>query len=379
MKYCKKCLQPDTRPGIYFNENQICGACLYEDEKASIDWAKREEDLLQTAEWAKREANRRNVAYDCIIGVSGGKDSTFQAFYVREKLGLNALLVNCVPAEITTVGKKNIDNLSSQGFDILHISPNPVTAKKLAKKGFYEYGNMQKASEYCLWASAYRTAIHMDIPLVIQGENAALTLGVSKNLQSDDDAFGVFNSNTLRGGCVDIWLMDGLSKRELYFYQSPSKEEYESANLKSIWLQYYTKEWSQVGNTDFSVARGLVGRYESCLHDIGMYRRYTSLDDDLYIANQMIKYLKFGFGSATDLACYDIREGRLTRDDAIWLINEYDGKCGDMYVKYACDYMGITEHEFWATVDKFVNTDLFYKSENSGKWTPKFKVGYDFC
>jgi N-acetyl sugar amidotransferase len=378
MKYCKKCLQPDTRPNIYFNENQICGACLYEESKSSIDWKQRKSKLNEIADWAREKSNKCNAFYDCVIGVSGGKDSTFQAFYAKEKLGLNPLLVNCMPGKITEAGKQNIDNLSSHGFDIFHLRPNPVIAKKLALKGFCEYGNIQKSSEYCLWASAYRTAIQMSIPLVVQGENAALTLGVSKNLNVDDNAFGVFDSNTLKGGGIEVWLDDDITERMLSLYKAPSKEDYDSQGIRSIWLQYYTKEWSQSKNADFAIARGLIGRNEKSLYDIGMFRRSTSLDCDLYIANQMIKYLKFGFGSSTDLVCYDIREGLISREDAIWLVNEYDGKCGEQYIQYACDYMGITKQAFWNVVDKFVNKDLFYKCDISGKWLPKFIVGQDY-
>ena len=379
MKYCKKCLQPDTRPGIYFSENQICGACLYEESKISIDWNERERELHRIAQWAKLESVKRNLDYDCVIGVSGGKDSTFQSFYARDKLGLHPLLVNCMPDEITEVGRYNIENLASHGFDIFHIRPNPVIAKQLAKKGFYEYGNIQKASEYCLWSSAYRVAVKWSIPLVIQGENAALTLGVSSGLNTDDDAFGIFNSNTLQGGDVSIWEDDGITAKMLYLYSAPTKKEYDSQNIRSIYLQYYCKEWSQVGNADFAIGRGLRGRDREDLHDLGMSRRYTSLDCDLYIANQMIKYLKFGFGATTDLVCYDIREERISRADAIWLVNEYDGKCGEQYLKYACDYIGINESEFWQVTDQYVNKGLFEKDKKSKKWIPKFSVGDDFA
>jgi N-acetyl sugar amidotransferase len=378
VKYCKKCLQPDTRPGIYFDENQVCGACLYEENKASIDWQKREQELKSIAVWAKDEKTKRGVAYDCIVGVSGGKDSTFQAFYAKEKLGLHPLLVNCMPDDITEVGKYNIENLSSHGFDIFHIRPNPVVAKKLAKKSFFEYGNIVKASEYCLYASAFKIAVQMNIPLVIQGENAALTLGVSNGLKTDDDAFGIFSANTLKGGGTDIWEGDGITKDMLYLYNPPSKEEYTEKNIRSIYLQFYAKEWSQILNTEFSVARGLRGRDRDDLHDLGVYRRYTALDTDLVIANQMMKYLKFGFGATTDLVCYDIREGRLSREDALWLVNEYDGKCGEKYIEYTCNYLNISKEEFWQVVDKYVNTALFGKNTQSGKWLPKFKVGTDF-
>ena len=101
------------------------------------------------------------------------------------------------------------------------------------------------------------------------------------------------------------------------------------------------------------------------------------MDSDLQIANQMIKYLKFGFGFATDEACYDIREGRLTREDAKWLVQEYDGCCGEKYIDITCNYLGITVEEFWSVVDKYVNKKLFFK-DDKGKWSPKFTVGEDF-
>lgn len=376
MKYCKKCLQPDTRPGIFFNNEGVCGACLYEESKKTIDWSKREQELKEIAEWAKSKKR----PYDCVIGVSGGKDSTFQAIYAKEKLGLHVLLVNCEPDGITQVGKKNMENLLelSGGFDCIRIRPNPVVAKALTKQSFLKYGNIVKPSEYPLWVSAYRIAVMFDIPLIIQGENAALTLGVSSTGQSQDgNAFNVSKLNTINGFNVDEWVSDDVSKDDLYFYGFPTPEEFKGKDIRAIWLQYYVKEWSQVYNADFAVARGLVGRSEEKLKDIGRYRRYTALDSDFQIPNQMIKYLKFGFGFATDEACYDIREGRISREEAKWLIEQYDGKCGAQYIKDFCDYIDISVEQFWSVVDKYVNKDLFYKSE-AGEWTPKFVIGEDF-
>lgn len=380
MRYCKRCLQPDTRPGIKFNDEGICYACLYEDEKKTIDWDERFFELKEIADDAKRESRKRGNAYDCVIGVSGGKDSTFQAVYVKEKLGLRPLLVNCMPDEITAVGQHNIDNLNklSGGFDIISLKLNPVIAKKIARKSFFERGNIIAGSEYCLWASAYIIANKFDIPLIIQGENAALTLGTVLKQDVSGNAFNVNKLDTLRGFNVDELIEGtGISSDEMYFYKLPNIDEMKAKGIRAIWLQYYAKEWSQVWNADFSIARGLWGRTEVDLHDIGRYRRYTALDSDLQIANQMVKYLKFGFGFATDEACYDIREGRLTREDAIWLVKEYDGKCGEQYIKAACEYLSITEEEFWKVVDKYVNRELFYK-DNNGRWLPRFEVGKDY-
>ena len=377
MRYCKRCLQPDTRPGIIFDDEQICFACRYEESKATIDWEQRHAELQAFADEAKAEAKKRGNTYDCIIGVSGGKDSTFQAVYAKEKLGLNPLLINCMPDEITEIGRKNIENLNNLGFDIISIRPNPIVAKKLARKSFFERGNIIAASEYCLWASSYIMAVKFNIPLIIQGENAALTLGAAKNQETTGNAFSVMQLETIRGASVDSFvdLSNNITEKDLFLYKIPTVEEMQAKGIKAIFLQYYTKEWSQVTNADFAIARGLTGRSDD-LHDLGRYRRYSALDCDLQIPNQMIKYLKFGFGYATDEICYDIREGRFSREDGKWYVNEYDGLCGEKYIDAACRYLSITKEEFWEVVDKYVNRDLFEKVD--GKWKPKFTVGEDY-
>lgn len=377
MRYCKRCLQPDTRPGIVFDDEQVCFACRYEESKATIDWNAREAELKAIADEAKAESIKRGNTYDCIIGVSGGKDSTFQAVYAKEKLGLNPLLINCMPDEITEIGAKNINNLNNLGFDIISIRPNPIVAKKLARKSFFERGNIIAASEYCLWASAYIMAEKFNIPLIIQGENAALTLGTAKNQDTSGDAFSVVQLETIRGASVSSFvdLSNNITEKDLFLYKIPDVDSMKAKGVKAVFLQYYAKEWSQVYNADFAIARGLTGRTDD-LHDLGRYRRYTALDSDLQIVNQMIKYLKFGFGYATDEICYDIREGRFSREDGKWYVNEYDGLCGQKYIDDACRYLSITEEEFWQVVDRYVNTDLFEKKD--GRWVKKFTVGEDY-
>lgn len=377
MRYCKKCLQTDTRPGILFDENQVCYACKFEESKASIDWAAREQELRDIAEEAKAESKKRGNIYDCVIGVSGGKDSTFQAVYAKEKLGLNPLLINCAPDEITEVGAKNITNLNKLGFDIISIRLNPNVCKKLARKSFLERGNIIAASEYCLWASSYIMADKFNIPLIIQGENAALTLGTAKNQEATGNAFSVVQLETLRGASVESFvdLSNNITEKDLFFYKIPDIDSMTQKGIKAIFLQYYAKEWSQIYNADFAIARGLQQRDDE-LHEIGRYRRASALDSDLQIPNQMIKYLKFGFGFTTDEVCYDIREGRLTREEAKWHVNEYDGLCGQKYIDAACKYLSITVDEFWEVVDRYVNKDLFEKID--GKWVKKFTVGEDY-
>ena len=376
MRYCKKCVQPDTRPGIFFSEDSICGACLYEEEKKNIDWTKRKRDLKEIAESAKKEARVRNCNYDCAIGVSGGKDSTFQSIYAREELGLHPLLVNSEPEGITEAGRKNIENLKNLGFDVISLRPNPQVMKKLVKKDFYEVLNPVKVTEFSLWASTYIIVDKFNIPLIIQGENAALTLGVSKTGTGvGDDALLVDQQDTLTSGW-ERYVGDGVTERDLFMFHY-DREAIRAKGIRAIWLQYYTREWSQTGNAEFAVSRGLQGRINDPLLT-GRLSPYISVDSDMQILNQMLKYYKLGFGFMTDDTCYHIRDGKLSRDEAIKLVEQYDGKCGQRYIDEFCAYIDITAEEFWQVVDRFVNKKLFQEDPTTGKWKPLFKVGYDF-
>lgn len=374
MRYCKKCIQPDTRPRIIFDEEGVCFACRYAESLDSIDWEARQKELKKIAEWAK---NNSNGGYDCVIGVSGGKDSTFQALYAKDNLGLNPLLVNSVPEEITEIGKHNIDNLARLGFDMFMIRPNPNIMRQLIKRDFYKYCNPQKVTEYTLWASAYQVALVFKIPLIIQGENAGLTLGVTKGLGTDGDATNVFKSNTLATAAIEEYGKE-VDSKYLQLYRFPDRKLLNQSGIRAIWLQYYVKEWSSRKNAEFAIAHGLKVRDDEAMREAGRYTRYNALDSDMNIYNQMLKYYKFGFGFATDEACYDIREGQITREEGIKLVKEYDGKCGERFIKAFCKYIDISVEDFWCVVDKFVNKNLFQKNQKTGKWEPKFEVGVDF-
>ena len=363
MKLCEKCIQPDTRPGIYFDENNVCGACLWEVEKKSIDWNKRFQELQKIADWAKSVSS----TYDCVIGVSGGKDSTFQAITARDRLGLRCLLVNAAPDVITDLGKKNLENLKQLGFDIISLKPNPKIYKKLIKRDFYKYLNPVKITEYSLWSSAFIIADKFDIPLVIQGENPSLTLGVSETgLKKDDNALDADLQNTLKSGWAEYCEIDGISEEDLFFFHY-DKQNLIKKNIRAIWIQYYLKEWSMRANADFAKKYGLEEKDESFdLHEIGTYLRFNQLDSDLAPLNQMLKFIKFGFGITMDNVCYDIRENILSRSEAIKLVKEYDGQCSENYIQNFCDYVSISEDEFWSTVEKFRGPMWIRNSEK--KW-----------
>lgn len=373
MRYCQKCVQPDTRPHIKFDKNEVCYACLYSEEARHVDWEERERQLFEIAEWAK---SCSKGGYDCTIGISGGKDSTVQALTARDKLGLNCLLVNCAPDNITEVGRHNLENLVCHGFDMVSFRPNPKIIRKLTRRSFYEYGNPVKPSEYSLWAVTYQTALAFKIPLIIQGENYGLTLGTIDSSGIDDNAMNVNLTHTLAGGNASDWTSDVIDYRDLLLYQFPDKQKLMRAGIRAIYLQYYLKNWYFSGNTDFAIAHGLRGRPGHDPNLTGRLNPYNAVDSDMQIVNQMLKYYKLGFGFVTDEVCDDIRGGRLSREEAIKLVEKYDGKCDERYIREFCEYIDISLEEFWQVADRFVNKKLFRKDPATGKWKPLFKVGY---
>ena len=130
MEFCKSCLYPNTKPGLTFNHDGVCSACLNHKEKNKIDWDERKQHFIEIIE---KFRSRDGSNYDCIIPVSGGKDSTYQAYFVKKEFGLNPLLVNFIPRDLVPLGRKNIENLKKLGFDYIEFTPNPITYRKLAK------------------------------------------------------------------------------------------------------------------------------------------------------------------------------------------------------------------------------------------------------
>ena len=354
MKICKRCIQPNSRPGLYFDDNRVCGACIWEEQKKTIDWDKREKELDGIVKWAKQT---KKGNYDCAIGISGGKDSTKQALTARDRLGLHCLLVNGEPEGITDVGKHNIENLKNLGFDVITLRPNPKVTKKLVRRDFYKYLNPIKITEYSLYSSTYIIAGKFDIPLIIQGENPGLTLGTSlTGVGTNSDALRADELDTLKSGWREYLEVEGITENDLYFFHYDRKK-LEQKGIKGIWIQYFLREWSPKANAEFSREHGFMYREKDFdPKSIGTYSPYFQLDSDMVQVNQLLKYVKFGFGQCMDHACYDIRDGLLTRDEAINLVKKYDGKCSEKYIKKFCDYIDISLEEFWNVSNRFRGT-----------------------
>ena len=372
LKYCKKCLQPNTRPNVVFSDYGTCPICVYTDEIKNIDWEERFQILLDLVARYKNRSKRH--AYDCIVGVSGGKDSTRQALFIRDKLGLRPLLVcSSYPAsQVSDIGVNNLSNLIEMGFDVIISAPSPVEWKKLIRESFFKFTNWARSAELSYFSSVPRIAINYGIKLIIWGENTAIQVGDISTLGKNGyDANNLRNSNTLSSG--HTWMLNsGYLLKKITPYIFPTISEYDNANLNVIFLGWFLGDWSLKRNAAFSSVYGLQHRHEPA--DItGDIEGFSNLDEDWHLMNQMIKYYKFGFGKVTESVCERIRAGEISRQEGINLIERFDGKCGKKYIDSFCDYIGINEEVFWRHVKKSVNKSLF--EIKSGVIVPKFRVG----
>lgn len=187
------------------------------------------------------------------------------------------------------------------------------------------------------------------------------------------DGNNLRHMNTLSGGDVSWLLGAEIKKNQILQYTYPTEKEMIESNLRIIFLGYFWKDWSLIDNGNFSALRGLDVRNERPW-EIGDPVGISALDENWVTVNQMIKYLKFGFGRVTDYLNEDIRLGRISRENAIKICGKYDGKCSDIYVQTFSDYIGITVEQFWSQVDLAVNKKLFIR-RGMGVYEPVFEIG----
>jgi len=372
MKYCTRCLQPDTRPNTIFSPEGICPACKYFDALQLVDWSERLEILQELLSRYKR---KRGQFHDCIIGVSGGKDSTRQALFLRDKLGLNPLLV-CLtypPDQLTDRGAANLSNLIELGFDLVVTAPGPQTWKALKREGFRRFANSFRSTEMALFASVPQIAIKYGIKLIMWGENPALQLGDMKTLgRNGYDGNNLRYMNTLSTGLE--WMLDfGVSKFELLLYKYPAIDEFYKHDLQIVYLGWFLGDWSLVNNAGYACGNGIEIRSDG-VETTGDLYGVTALDEDFTPVNQLIKYYKYGFGRVTDYVNEEIRFGRINRKDGVTLVEKYDGAYDERYIYEYCNYLEISTAEFWSIVKASTNRSLF-RVDRYGYLHRKFVVG----
>lgn len=362
---CARCVNPNTRPNIVFDADGICPVCRFEEEKrrGQIDWDGRRREIEEISAWGRAHTK---CAYDCIVTVSGGKDSLRQAVFARDDLGMNPLLVSCVypPEQMHERGAANLANLIELGFDTLSIGLDPQTWKTLMRQGFLKYGNWARSTEMALYAIPIHAAIAYKVPLIFYGENPVMTIG-ERHGRVDGDAGRLKQGNTIAGGPLPLF-PPGMTPADTHFYFYPSDDDMEYAQLRLVYLGYYIPDWAGHRNAAFAKERGLQVRTETP-DQTGDLWGFTGLDEDFRLVNQFIKFVKFGFGHVTDQAVEAINSGMMTREEALGLVREYDGKCDPKFITAFCRYLEIDESEFWKIVESYRGADV-WKRGFDGEW-----------
>ena len=377
MKYCKKCLTTSLRPNALFNADGVCIPCEHSanlNKKSYMPHL----DTLRSMVQENKAKRKKHPKYDCIVGVSGGKDSTRQAHWVRDRLGLNPLLVCCgyPPLQMTDIGADNISNLISMGFDVEVITPAPQSSAQLSLASFKQFGNVCKSTEMALYSAVPRIAISKKIPLILWGENDALQVGDSEAAGKNYfDANNLRNLNTLTEGGVE-WIFNEIDAYKAEAYVYPNKESFDKSKLDIMFLGPAWDDWGLDENSIYGALTGLTLRPDD-IEITGDINGASMLDEEFTNINMMIKYFKFGFGRATDICNERIRNKTSTRDEAIILVSQYDGVCDDSIILRYCNYVNISVTEFWDTVNIYVNCDIFNIKEG-GRPERKFTVGLDY-
>lgn len=377
MRYCKNCLTTDLRPNAQFYGG-ICIACRYTSKNKSGPGSLKLEILKKLIAEAQKK-KRSKSPYDCIVGVSGGKDSTRQAHWVRDRLGLRPLLVCAAypPKQMSTVGAENLSNLISMGFDMMTVTPAPKTAAELALESFEKFGNVCKSTEMSLFSTVPRLAIEHNINIIFWGENPALQVGDSAVEGVDEfDGNNLRKLNTLTEG-GDKWIKDFVTeahKAEHYIY--PDEIRFKKKKVNIFYLGATWDDWSNEENSTYAALQGLRLRPDD-EGETGDISNASMLDEEFTNINMMLKYYKFGFGRTTDLVNEKIRDGKLSREEGIKIVKRYDGVCSDRIIKSFCDYLGIKPDKFWSITHKWVNEELF-EIQSNARPRPKFDVGIDY-
>jgi len=362
MKFCKKCLYPDTKPMLDFNSFGICSACTNFESKEKIDWSKRKEELKTILEKYKSIDSSN---YDCIIPISGGKDSHYQTYVLKEEFGLNPLVVNFHPHDFTDVGRKNIENLKKIGVDCIEFSADPTVYNKLSRFGLRELGDYEWPEHLGIFTVPVQIAVRYKIPLIIWGENTALEYGGSKEnsemkfIDRDYENTSAANYFQDKITAKDM-TKHGFELKDLKPYLFPSREEIESVGVKEIWLGSFLK-WDIFKQMEIVKKLGFNLFPEK---REGTYDNWENLDTKFTVFHDYFKWLKYGFGRATDHVSIEIRYGRLTREEGLERVKQSEGKIPTKYLSEFLDEAELTFEEFLKICDKFIDKNLFVKDGN---------------
>jgi len=339
---------PDTRPGILF-EDGLCQGCLYELEKKDIDW---------DARWNKLEVFIRNnpsgAKYDCVVAVSGGKDSYWLTHLFKEKLGLNPLLV-CVDDGFTKTkaGIHNLKNMVNEfDCDLFIYRMKAKTQKATMRYTFEEYGRPCYIIHRLIYTVPIHVAIQFHIPIVVYGENIAVTRGLKDNR----DIPNAWNQ-------LDNSVASGISLEEIVHECSIEYDDLAMAHYPfgkdittPIYMSYFIR-WDGYLNYQFARSRGF-RTLEKEWNRLGGHCNYIAIDSKGYLISSVLKYAKFDHSYITDMVCELIRTGHMDKELGMAIIEEYEGVINFVMLSDFCHILGYSQNEFYEIYDKYYEAGI---------------------
>ena len=368
MRYCKKCVYPaSSAVPLAFDENGICSGCRTSGQKMDIDWDRRRKKFEQLI---NRYKSKDGSNYDCIIPVSGGKDSYYQIHIIKD-LGLNPLLVTYHGNNYTPAGMKNLLNMREVfGCDHIFFTPSIRVLKSMNRLGQIIMGDMNWHAHAGIFTYPIRIAVQQKVPLMIWGEHGFMDLG---GMHSYNDmvefTYRYRHEHCLRGFEWYDFVEEAknygedLSEKDLVSWKYPSDDEIEEVGVRGVYISNYFP-WDANYHGPLMIEK--YGFMESEEPFERTYRKMSNLDDmhENGIHDYM-KFVKFGYGRATDHVCKDIRNGKLTRDEGIEIVKRMDPiKSSDL--SRWLRYVGWSEEKFDQSADRFRDPRVWWIKD--GEW-----------
>ncbi|HOF42837.1 MAG TPA: N-acetyl sugar amidotransferase [Candidatus Moranbacteria bacterium] len=356
MQYCVRCVMPNTRPGIAFNSEGVCSACQAYHNRKKVNYQQRFEELKKLCD-KYRGVNGAN-GYDCMIAVSGGKDSHFQTHVIKEVMGMNPLLVSVEDNfPKTQAAAHNLMNISEVfGCDLITIRPNLKAQKIVMRKTFEKFGKPGYVIDRYIYTYPLHMALKFNTSLLVYGENVSYEYG-GVEAHETYSAKAQVNNGVASGIDVNDLLGNGVTLKDLNFFEPPSQEDLNK--LDPIYLSYFV-EWNSVKNYFLVKKMGfhdLTQEWERTQN----VEQFDQIDNRGMLVHGFAKYAKFGHFYATDYASRMVRYGMISRQEAVEMVRAKEHNFDPTVVREFCDFLGYSEREFWEILDGHFNRDLFEK------------------
>ena len=366
LKWCSSCLSMSTRPRITFDERGRCNACRWMIKKENLDWSSREKELTNLLD--KHRSN--SGGFDCMVPVSGGKDGSYVAYNLRHKYGMNPLALTITPALALELGDENLKAFVASGYNHISVNPAYESMRVLNKQGFIEMGFPYYGWLISIQAAVVKMAAQLGISLIFYGEDGEVEYGGSE----ETDSTPIYDVDYMKkiyfeGGYEKVLDGSGLSESDTYFFRFPENNILDNNPIDITHWSYF-ENWDPYRN--YLVAKNECGLKEADENNAGTFTNFSQNDQALYALHTYMMYLKLGFGRATQDACIEIRRGAMDREQAVNLVNLYDGHYPEDYIETYLNYYQMTLTEFNDVIDSWANEELFEKVD--GFWKPKFTV-----